>query len=149
MRVSDHNDAVWFVGALRAACIPLQSIVNATGLYDINLFSLDVEGAELAVLNTVNWDVTNVQVLLVELDGDNKIKDQKVRDLLLSLGFESAEPTLGSVRSACVPGRDCTVNEVYINPQFHARKRPRKLYSFGTSVPCCGSPPDFDCEQEP
>jgi FkbM family methyltransferase len=45
---------------VQSACVPLELILDATGLLDIHLFSLDVEGAELAVLETVNWSVTNI-----------------------------------------------------------------------------------------
>ena len=47
---------------LRVACIPLQAMVDAAGLLDINLLSLDVEGGELTVLRTLDLRATNVQV---------------------------------------------------------------------------------------
>ena len=47
---------------LRVACIPLQAMVDAAGLLDINLLSLDVEGGELTVLRTLDLHATNVQV---------------------------------------------------------------------------------------
>ena len=53
-------------------------MVDATGLLDINLFSLDVEGGELSVLRTLDLEATNIQVV-VELDGRNPEKDEQVR----------------------------------------------------------------------
>ena len=47
---------------LRVACIPLQAMVDAAGLLDLNLLSLDVEGGELTALRTLDLHATNVQV---------------------------------------------------------------------------------------
>ena len=126
------------------ACIPLQSIIDWTGLNDIDLFSLDVEGAELAVLTTVNFNLTNIHVIVVELDGGNATKDQQVRDHLIDHGFKNAASELGSIRDACLPGGDCTINEVFINHRFNARKvensKKRKSlpkhFSYGTGMTC-------------
>ena len=103
-----------------------------------------MEGAEHAVLTTVDWSVTNFEVIVVELDAGNLIKDQEVRDLLISHGFESALSKHGSIRDACVPGGDCTINEVFINPNFQKRKSQRassmgkssKRFSYGSGVSC-------------
>ena len=59
------------------SCIPLQAMVDATGLLDINLFSLDVEGGELSVLSTLDLEATNIQVVVVELDGRSPDKDEQ------------------------------------------------------------------------
>ena len=126
---------------VQSACVPLQLILDATGLLDIHLFSLDVEGAELAVLETVNWTVTNIYVIVVELDGHNVAKDQAVRTLLHQQGFiTAAHHQYGSIRDACIPGADCTLNEVFVNPNFHevAHKRSPSVLQFqmGTGMLC-------------
>jgi FkbM family methyltransferase len=122
---------------VKAACAPLQLMLDATGLLDIDLFSLDVEGAELAVLETIDWESTNIHVILVEMDSSNATKNQAVRDLLALRGFQDAKPAHGPISDACLPGRDCTANEVYINPAFKARRRPeRPRLVFGTGLPC-------------
>jgi len=116
------------------SCIPIQSIIDSTGLLDLDLFSLDVEGAELMVLETLNFSVTNIRVLLVELDGTNKEKDAKVRSLILSHGFLISE---GSITSACkLRAKYCMKNEVFINPYFNSRKRPKQHYHYNTGVKC-------------
>lgn len=86
-------------------CLPMQSILTMTGriafsycflsifmasfvgLLDVDLFSLDVEGAELFVLKTIDFKVINFRVILVELDYSDAVKNQQVRDLLESNGF--------------------------------------------------------------
>jgi hypothetical protein len=134
-----------FTAGTISLCIPLQSIIDSTGLLDINLFSLDVEGAEYAVLTTIDWSVTNFEVIVVELDAGNPTKDQQVRDLLERNGYQNAALRYGSIRDACVPGGDCTLNEVYLNPMFHIRKSERrfemqnhtqKLLFRDSGVPC-------------
>jgi hypothetical protein len=42
-------------------------MIESTGLLDIDLFSLDVEGGEMAVLESVDLEVTNIKALLVEM----------------------------------------------------------------------------------
>ena len=37
-------------------CFPLYSALTALGNPTVNLFSLDIEGAEFAVLKTIPWD---------------------------------------------------------------------------------------------
>ena len=116
------------------ACVPIQSIIDSTGLIDIDLFSLDVEGAELIVLMTLDFEITNIRVLMVELDGSNVEKDDAVRKLLVSKGFE---PSKTSVRTACRnKEKGCMKNEVFMNPQYNSRKRPRQNYQYGSGVKC-------------
>ena len=43
-------------------CFPLYSILLAQGRTNIDFFSLDVEGHELAVLKTIPWNKVNVTV---------------------------------------------------------------------------------------
>merc|ERR1712032_45476 len=55
-------------------------------LRHVDLFSLDVEGAELAVLQTMDWQIP-VCIWVVELDGQNQEKDEAVRQLLFEKGY--------------------------------------------------------------
>jgi hypothetical protein len=57
-------------------------------------------------------------VIVVELDGLFQSKDQTVRDLLLARGFVNAVARYGSIRDACLPGGDYTLNEVYFHQEF-------------------------------
>jgi hypothetical protein len=59
----------------------------------VDLWSLDVEGAELEVLKTVDFSRLSVKVLMVELDGHNQEKDQAVKDLLAGVGFTALPKT--------------------------------------------------------
>ena len=43
--------------------MPLYSILLALGNPTVHYFSLDLEGAEFAVLKTIPWDKVDIQVL--------------------------------------------------------------------------------------
>lgn len=47
---------------IRVVCLPLISILNAIGNPKIDYFSLDIEGAELAVLKTIPWEMADIKV---------------------------------------------------------------------------------------
>ena len=128
-------------------CIPMQYLIDTTGLYDIDLFSLDVEGAELTVLQTINFDLTNIRAIVVELDGLSHVKDQRVRDFLLGHGFiafsyqSSNVSNARAIRDQCRfrknKNRGCPDNEVYVNPLFDSKRMKNRLYyEYGTSKKC-------------
>ena len=47
---------------IRVVCLPLTYILNAIGNPKIDYFSLDIEGAELAVLKTIPWEKVDIKV---------------------------------------------------------------------------------------
>ena len=49
-------------GNLRLQCLPLYTILLALGNPTVNYFSLDIEGAEYPVLQTIPWDKVDIQV---------------------------------------------------------------------------------------
>ena len=96
-----------------ALCTP----ANKTGLWDIDLFSLDVEGGERVVLETVDLGRTNVKLLMVELDehSPEKKKSDWVRAHLAQATFENL-------------GGDFMANqrnEVLVSLRFEKRKAAR------------------------
>jgi hypothetical protein len=50
-------------------CEPLSGLIASAGMRHINIFTLDVEGAELEVLHTLDWGQVTFDVLMVEVDG--------------------------------------------------------------------------------
>ena len=75
-------------------CASLAILLREAGVTEIDLFSLDVEGAELVVLNTMDWTIP-VHVLVVELDGNNPEKDEGVRELLRHHHMQLKENNMG------------------------------------------------------
>ncbi len=74
-------------GATVTSCLPLQSILRHFNMTHIDFFSLDVEGAELEVLKTLDLSAVHISVIVVEQDGTNPEKDEAVRQMLTANGF--------------------------------------------------------------
>lgn len=74
-------------GAEVVPCVALGSILQTFGVSHIDFFSLDVEGAELQVLNTLDLKVLHINVIVIEQDGSNPTKDETVRQMLLANNF--------------------------------------------------------------
>jgi Methyltransferase FkbM domain len=53
----------------------------------IDFFSLDVEGGELAVLQSINYDQVAFGIILVEADEHNMIKNMALRTLVERRGY--------------------------------------------------------------
>ncbi len=60
-------------------CFPLYSLLLAMGNPTVNLFVLDIEGFELAVLESIPWDKVDIEVLDVETDLAGIFQKGKVR----------------------------------------------------------------------
>lgn len=83
--------------------VTLRSVLSDTKLEYVDFMSIDVEGGELEVLKSMNWDIPTY-VICIELDGHNKQKDQSCREILLANGFT-------------LHGR-LTDNEFWANPNY-------------------------------
>lgn len=124
------------------ACAPMQPILDVTGMLDIDFFNLDVEGAEFEVVRTIDFRRTNIDLLMVELDGYNPEKDEAVRRLLKEAGFVRI---FEDWRKKCPGAKRCFVkNEFYTNPKFESVKEGRivsKKYHFvrNTAILCSES----------
>lgn len=66
-RVGVYDQEQGKVPTYKLQCYPLYSLLKAVGSPTVNLFSLDIEGAEYQVLRTVPWDKVDIEVLLIEL----------------------------------------------------------------------------------
>jgi len=72
-------------------CLPLYSLLLAVGLPRVNLFALDIEGAEFQVLQTIPWTKVDIQVILVELEHAGKVfpgTRREVHNYLSSVGYD-------------------------------------------------------------
>ena len=66
-------------GAEAVPCVALGSILQTFGISHVDFFSLDVEGAELEVLHTLDLSAVHVNFIAIEQDGSNPTKDEAVR----------------------------------------------------------------------
>ena len=55
-------------------CRRLDWVLEQFGVTHVDFFSLDVEGGELQVLQTLDWSRITMDVIVVETDGKNKSK---------------------------------------------------------------------------
>ena len=76
--------------ALPIPCLPLQDILDThlgkEKLY-FDFFSLDVEGAELEVLQSLDYERVAFGVILCEADGTNELKNIALRTFLFEKGY--------------------------------------------------------------
>lgn len=90
------------------ANMKMETILNDLNITYIDFFSLDVEGGELQVLQSINWDRVSIYVVAVELDGHNEEKDKLVRELLMTRGFEFKHRI--------------SINEFWVNPNYSRKE---------------------------
>jgi hypothetical protein len=69
-------------------CRRLSSILALFAISHIDLWILDMEGAEMEALNTFDFSAVTVDVIAVELDGSNPVKDAEVRAFILSKKYD-------------------------------------------------------------
>ena len=60
-------------------CKPIGAMIRAAGVGHVDFFSLDVEGAELTVLSTMDWSIT-VGVWIIEM---SKVKEKQMQIIAL------------------------------------------------------------------
>lgn len=108
---------------VKVPCKPIGRILNESNVQHVDLFSIDVEGSEQVVLETMDWRIP-VHVVLIEM-GHGKRKDKRNRDFLERLGFVNTLP-LWNIQEYCTDGGDCAPNEVFVNPNYPQLSRPGK-----------------------
>ena len=86
--------------------IPFCKILEKSNIKYIDLLSIDVEGGELMVMETMNWNIP-VYIVLIELDNHNPDKDKKCREILKSNGF--------------IFHNKMFINEFWINPNYYRK----------------------------
>lgn len=86
-----HRTAFWpnaRVESMPAVpCRPLGPLLQLFGVLHVDLWILDVEGAELDVLRTVDLTKVTVDVVCIELDDTNPKKDDEVRAHMKAAGY--------------------------------------------------------------
>ena len=67
----------------KVQCMPLRDIFAALKLDRVDFFSLDVEGGELSVLETIDFTKITFDIIIVEQDMHNPTKNYDVAQLLV------------------------------------------------------------------
>ena len=82
----------------------LSDIFNENNIKYIDFFSLDVEGSELDVLNTIDWSKISIYLICIELDNHNIEKNEKCKSILKNNGF--------------IFKTKMCINEFWVNPKY-------------------------------
>ena len=82
---ADHRSACSLV---KINCVHLGDLLRQRNVSKVDLFVLDVEGAELEVLRTLRLHEIPIHFFLIELDGKSPAKDAAVRCLLREHAYE-------------------------------------------------------------
>ena len=92
----------------RVPCRPLDSIIVDSGFPRANFLSLDVEGGEEKVLQTLSQDLSSFpfDVVMVEADRHDPKKNARVQKMLMDIGLEQRH----------LPHFTGSRNELYIKP---------------------------------
>jgi FkbM family methyltransferase len=86
--------------------VPISNIINENNLKYIDFLSIDVEGAERIVLETMNWNI-EIYVICIELDENPTENDIWCKKCLEEKGFKLYTRLCG--------------NEIWYNPNYSRR----------------------------
>eukprot|EP01001_Neometanema_parovale_P007863 NODE_4150_length_1108_cov_194.624365_g3751_i1.p1 GENE.NODE_4150_length_1108_cov_194.624365_g3751_i1~~NODE_4150_length_1108_cov_194.624365_g3751_i1.p1 ORF type:complete len:322 (+),score=42.76 NODE_4150_length_1108_cov_194.624365_g3751_i1:77-1042(+) len=69
-------------------CRSLDAVLKQNAVTHIDFLSLDVEGSELEVLQTVDFQRVTVDIMVIEADPTSPVKNKAVQRFLLDKGYE-------------------------------------------------------------
>ena len=100
----DHNTET-------VPCRTWGELFKASGITHVDIFVIDVEGAELTVLSVMDWSVT-VDYFIIEMipAEEAKERNQQIRELLGEHGYKEMDIKL---KDWCLPNKDCTWNTLF------------------------------------
>jgi len=87
--ITDGNPKVQGVGWVKRTvpCATLSSVLEASGVNDILLLSIDVEGAELEVLEGIDFERFSIKCLIIENNTGNMYGTDSIRKMLQARGY--------------------------------------------------------------
>jgi FkbM family methyltransferase len=90
MSIANKDAAIGNDHIIDVPCSTLASLLEQHQIRHIDVFFLDVEGAELLVLETIDWDKVQIDILVVEMSyGSDLTKNDKIRNLLYPMGYKT------------------------------------------------------------
>lgn len=127
--ISNHRGVIEFIGTNAISGIPklmpktlinkkhgekkynvntclISDLINKENLSYIDLMTIDVEGGELVVLESMNWSIP-IYLICIELDGNNQKKDDECRKLLIKNGFSFSHRVF--------------INEFWVNENYYRK----------------------------
>jgi len=98
---------------VKLQCFPIEAIVAAVDNPVVNLFVLDIEGYELAVLRSIPWDKVNIEVLSVETDLAGLVMKDSSREKIIKF-MESKGYTRFDHRDDFNPNTGRNQNDMFV-----------------------------------
>ena len=93
----------------------MAGILQENRISNIDIFFLDVEGAELTVLTTIDWTAVTIGMFIVEMNGRDQNKDEVVRAVLRAHGYVKPFRLLDE----CLKRqKNCVNNEIFVLPDY-------------------------------
>merc|ERR1719161_2669794 len=102
-------------GSYQVPCRPISEMIEKAGIQEIHAFFLDVEGAEVKVLETFDWKIP-VHVWVIEVDQHA----EEIRKMLTSHSYVETEP-IGN-------------NAIFLHPDLALSKNER-MHQCGSLTP--------------
>ena len=93
-------------------CRPMSYFLS--GFPHVDFFSLDVEGAELEVIETIDFTATQIDVFLIEFDGHNLEKNWKIMRVMLNLGYLECKNNRVRMRSHRRSAVPATTSKIFV-----------------------------------
>ena len=116
-------------------CVPLKFIFSALGVRHVDLWVLDVEGAEEKVLQGVDFNLVQIDGILVESDQHDIRKNERVVEILSKNGYNCSrkvENNLACVHNSFRPSSFLSHMDsvsTYLNGKsVRSRKRGKKIF---------------------
>ena len=102
-------------GLVTVPCKSVAGILQENRISNIDVFFLDVEGAELTVLTTIDWTAVTIGMFIVEMNGTDPNKDEAVRAVLKAHGYVKPFRFLDE----CLKRKEnCVNNEIFALPDY-------------------------------
>lgn len=110
-----------YTNVIKVACIPLNHILHRINVYHVNFFILDVEGGELEVLKSINWNQVRFDVLCIEVEEANRPKGfgNLVTNFMVSKEYHNVTNQIGRniwfIRNDFVPSKRPGIHPLCFN----------------------------------
>lgn len=82
-----HKNRTRILDLREIPCFPIKYLLRHLKVTEIDIWVLDTEGSELAVLNGVNFERVKIKVIIMECDGHDWDKDQQKMQFLQQRGY--------------------------------------------------------------
>ena len=107
-------------------CLLLSDILAKNEINHVDVFFLDVEGAELKVLETIKWKKVRIDIIVVEKDASNFQKNEMIKKMLKKIGYIIPFDMLEEIQKLR-PDQLSMASEIYVLGDFWAKRREDKL----------------------